>query len=367
MLASDLSPSLKHEPQAEMPGTTARRYLPAVTAVAIEVEKGLLMSDQSSSEVDRLLKTLIPAMRARIERDTGVRVPGVRVRENETDMPKNTYLIMINEVPIVMGTLDRSKLFMPDKDIAPRLERLPDYRYQRLGSYLSDGLWFDAALASEFYATEKRRIWDYLDYLANHLEHTLRQRLSVFLGVQEVDHLLHEWAGKYPEDADYLEGIRRDSGALARTTRRLRALVEERVSIGDPPQLLKGLRAVSELDESTQSIEVLRLALSERLAGNDLNHTHFRLSDEIEGMLDCSIADGGGKLAIRPEDLGEFLSALRTELYARSKKTALVVSIPRLRPFVRYMISSEWPDVPVLARDELLPGIDYGSLPTVSL
>ena len=46
--------------------------------------------------------------------ELGVRFPGIRVRGNETDMPASSYLIMVNEIPLVMGTVNIDKVLVND-------------------------------------------------------------------------------------------------------------------------------------------------------------------------------------------------------------------------------------------------------------
>jgi flagellar biosynthesis component FlhA len=75
----------------------------------------------------------------------------------------------------------------------------------------------------------------------------------------------------------------------------------------------------------------------------------------------------GATFLVTPEDLQEFLSAVRTEIRAAGTRPALVTRSEQLRYFVRYLIREEWPEVPVLADSELVAPVTYEKLPVISL
>jgi type III secretory pathway component EscV len=69
--------------------------------------------------------------------------------------------------------------------------------------------------------------------------------------------------------------------------------------------------------------------------------------------------DAEPALAIAPEECQEFLGIVRETLSARRDRN-VVITDDDLRPFVRWMLEIEFPDIPVLARRELLePLTDY--------
>ena len=43
----------------------------------------------------------------------GVYIPGIRVRGNEGDLPADSYIIMLDEVPLVMGTIAIGQFYCP--------------------------------------------------------------------------------------------------------------------------------------------------------------------------------------------------------------------------------------------------------------
>ncbi len=97
------------------------QMMPVVTPIALEVARDLvpLVDDVSGSE---FLNELVPMMRDGLFYELGVRFPGVRVRGNDGDLPPGSYVIMINEIPLVMGSLDQKKVLV--NDTADRLKLL---------------------------------------------------------------------------------------------------------------------------------------------------------------------------------------------------------------------------------------------------
>lgn len=349
-----------------VPGAKSLDYLPAVTPLALEIATDLLGSDDGPN-VHRLIETLFPQMCERVREDTGVTIPRVRMRCNDTDMPKEQYLIMINEVPLVMGTAYRDKIFVRGVHGKPS-KPSRRYSYAAQGSsFPSEGDWLEAEKAQGGRGRERTEVWNHLEYLTRHVEFMVRRNLVQFFGLQEADHTLGKWleTGLPAEAAQHLRAVREDHNLLQLTSRQLQGLLRDRVPLTQPERVAAGLRAAYGIGDVTECRRVLRDSVREQLWGNDAEHVHFRLSDSIEVILDGAKSPQEGRFSLSPEDLQEFFSTLRTEFNGR--RSALVTTGERLRYFVRYLIREEWPEVPVLASYELMPPLAYDSLPAISL
>ena len=352
---------------AIVPGAQSLDYLPVVTPLAMEYATDLL-GGADSPNVQTLIDKLFPQMRERVREDTGVRVPRLRTRSNDTDMPKDQYLIMINEVPLVMGTAYRDKDFVRGAHVrASKTSWRYSYAAQRSG-FPPEGDWLDPEKAQGGRGRERTEVWSCLEYLTRHIEFVVRLNLLQFFGVQEADNMLGEWleTSLPAEAAQHIRAVREDHRLLRRTTRQLQGLLRDRVPLTQPQRIAAGLRAAHGMDDPAECRRLLREPLRDQLWGNDGEYAHFRLSDAIEAVLDAKSLPGE-RFSLSPEDLQEFFSALRTEFYENGRRPALVTSGERLRYFVRYLIREEWPDVPVLANYELPPPLAYDNLPVISL
>ncbi|HSE16293.1 MAG TPA: FHIPEP family type III secretion protein [Pyrinomonadaceae bacterium] len=337
-----------------MPGAKSLKFLPAVTPVAIEYEANLL----DGGDTLMLTETLFPNMRKRIREDTGVKVPGVRMRSNDTDLAAGQYLIMVNEIPLVMNTAYAGKVFVRSAQSAP--SRSTFYRAEQT-RFPPEGDWHESD-------KERTGVWSHLEYIVRHVEHVIRSNIVQFFGVEETYNMLGEWldAGLPAEVADHIRATREDHRLLRRTSRQLHELLNERVPLTQAEQVATGLVASHRVADPAESRRILRASLRDQLWGNDDEYVHFKLSDSINAILDRK-SSPGERVELSPEDLQEFLSAVRMELGSNGQSPAIVTSGERLRYLVRYLIRQEWNEVPVLAANELAETIPYDKLPEISL
>ena len=347
-----------------IPGAKSFNFLPAVTPLAIEFETNLLGGDDSAS-TRTLTKTLFPKMQDRIREDTGVRIPGVRMRSNDMDMPPNEYLIMVNEIPLVMGTAYPGQVFVQGAPSQRSTASWYSYGTQRF-THAREGEWREEKISDRW--QDRTDVWDHLEYITRHVEHIARLYLVQFFGVQEVYNTLGEWleTGLPGDVAQHIRDIRDDQRLLRRTSRQLRGLLDDRVPLTQPERVATGLKALHLIEDPVECRRVLRDSVREQLWGNDGEYKHFKLSDSITAILDAK-SSPGERLKISRDDLQEFFTALRTDLGSTGPQPAIVTRGERLRYLVRYLIREEWPEVPVLADYELLKPLTYDNLPVISL
>jgi flagellar biosynthesis protein FlhA len=305
--------------------------------------------------------------------DVGRRIPGIRIRENY-DMPSDTYLIVINEIPVEMGSVDPEGIFLPES--APGDERLRPHaprigRRARPGA--PSGKWITAEEMRRATTTGATHMTP-LHYIVAHLEEIVRRNLSLFLALDDARTLLQQWedAGLTDSQAKFALHLRTDYAALTAAVRVLRALVDEGVPLVTPGPLLEGLRLAGAVANPVDAAERVRRPLRRQLPGNALGWHHLRLSDNLEKRLVDGLSSINGivGLTLSPEDLWEVQTALRTTLDAAQQDArAIVVATSELRPYLLHLLAEEWPAIPVLARDELIPSLRgrYRDLPVISL
>ena len=97
-------------------------------------------------------------------------------------------------------------------------------------------------------------------------------------------------------------------------------------------------------------------SLRELLRGNNADHTHHRLPAKAQQQIESALVTGeNGQvlLNIDPTECQEVLAEIRT-LLTESQLPALITK-PELRLPTYRLLRLEWPNVPVLSTDELLP------------
>lgn len=331
-------------------GKKALELLNVVTPIAVEVAGDLIPYIEGSSE-DALSKELsadVETMRESILTQLGVKVPGLRFRGNKTDLPDGTYIIMINEIPLVSGSMSLARRFVVATPEA--LSALGIH-----GELATDPLtgqpsaWIDKNDSAKAESSNLQP-WNTTKYLMRHVEAVVRKNLTEFLGHQKIVNLLESDASATAAE------LLQSPPAITALTTVCSALVAEEVPIQpfeDLCKLFAELRAKEvSLREIVERVRLLPL-FRERLRGNDGRRAFVGLSAAFEDSLRRSIYEREGRLllAMEPEHCQEALAAVRNRVSDGSY--ALVVKDGVLRPFVRRLVELEFPDLPVLAQAEL--------------
>lgn len=321
-----------------------------VTPVAIEVAGDLAVYVERGPDNEGLaaeLSNALSSMREELTRELGVKVPGVRFRTNETDLPNGTYIVMINEIPVVAGNLAQDRRFC---ESSVEALTLLDIKGEPATHPISGapGAWVEREQWKKVEAA-RLELWGIPQYMVKHLEAVLRQNLGEFFGHQEV-------ADRLDDDGVDVADIRASSRATTALTMVCRALLAEGVTVqpihqicacfDEPQRCGVGLR---ELVERIRSLPEIR----DRLPGNQGSRVFKALSRQFEDRLRQSLYERGGHLilAMEPEQCQEALTAIRHSL--DDTPTTLLVTDAALRPFVRKLVELEFPHLPVLSRAEL--------------
>jgi tetratricopeptide (TPR) repeat protein len=332
------------------------QLLPVVTPIAVEMGAKLI---PPNAETDwPLIKVRFPEMRQHIENDTGVVVPGVRVRSNEIGLSAESYLVLLDEVPLAAGEVHMDRRYTMTPGGALEAAGIPSDAVIATADPLTGapGFWIGPEHWSVA-ASHNLTLWeDPLEFMVRHIEAILGRNLWQFLGVQEVENLIERWSGT-DRGAALVKAALPDPALHVRFARVLRALVKERVPIGAWENILETVRDTGlESEEPGAAVRAIRIGLKPRLPGNGKNDERRQLPAEIEDRIARWIwrQDDRTYLAILPEATQDLLAGLRKVLEPAAGNVVLVASNSEVRPFVRRLIQHEFPDVMVIANDELL-------------
>jgi hypothetical protein len=147
--------------------------VPLVTPIALEAANDLEDVVKFEDDRETRFKRLIESMRAGIREQFGVNLPGLRVRLNEGDLEAGSYIVMINEIPLVMGTVHADRALCnatPEELSALGLngeEAIdPGSGVRRALVYRDD---WDGVRAAGF------TLWESAEHIALHLDSILRK------------------------------------------------------------------------------------------------------------------------------------------------------------------------------------------------
>lgn len=348
----------------------SQQMLPVVTPIALEVAQDLipLVDDAQGSD---FLNEMIPMMRDGLFYELGVRYPGLRVRGNEGDLPAGSYIIMINEIPLVMGTADMQKVLVNDTPDRLKLLNI-DGEAAVNPANQSECAWIPVEhkpIAEQAGLTT----WDAAGYMVLHLSAVLRKNASEFVGIQEVQNMLEQLEQAFPA---LVKEVVPKAVSPFQLTDILRRLVEEEISVRDLRSILQALAEWGPVENDTVMLtEYVRAALkryiSHKYTRGQSTLIVYLLDPQIEETVRSSIqhTSSGSYLALEPEITQEILAAVRNEIgnLPPSAQQPVVLTTMEIRRYFRKLVELEFPHLAVLSYQELSPEMNIQPIARISL
>lgn len=334
----------------------AQRKLLLVTPLAVDASPALFPPGEAWTESHPLFLRYIPEMRQRVEAETGVTLPGVRIRADEALGPDG-FRVLLNETVLCTERVLPEGRFCPDPDRlhpASRAGALPAHN-PRTGR--DDGVW----LASGAEGQAGAPLWDPLEYMVHRLEEEVRSHLGSFLGLQELGERLRAWcaAGADAETRDArhqrVAQALPDLAARVRFLGGLHLLLRESVPVADLDTLLEVFEQ-SEGQELAAVVEEARFALRGEIPAAEPSRTFVRLSSAVESALARSVVTREGKrfLSLDPEWAQMFTRAAAAALEGLNlREVSVVAEQEEVRPYLWTLMSTGFPGVSVVAAREL--------------
>ena len=349
----------------------AQQMLPVVTPIALEVAADLIPLVEDAGGGNKFLGEMVPMMRDGLFYERGVKFPGIRVRGNETDLPDGTYIIMINEVPIISGNLSLANVLV--NDTVDRLTLLNITGEEAINpANGSECAWIPeeyAGIAEQAGLTT----WDAAGYMVLHLSSILRKNASEFLGIQEVQNMLEQLEQAFPA---LVKEVVPKAVSPFQLTDIMRRLVEEEISIRDLGSVLLALAEWGQVESDTVMLtEYVRNALKRYIShkytrgGNTL--VVYLLDPQIEETVRGSIqhTQSGSYLALEPEITQEILTSVRNEVgnLPPPAQNPVILTTMEIRRYFRKLVELEFPHLAVLSYQELSPDMNIQPIARISL
>jgi len=336
--------------------TDTVRLLPDVTPITVEVDISVLPEGPNSEW--ELFKTYLPEMRARIEADMGIEVPGTRVRGNELVPSPGSYLIMLDEVPLIREYLKPGKVYC-----SASLESLEALQIPRSALIekphpmtATPGCWVDSEYL-HIISDSGYEFWeDPLLFMIYHLEAVLRRNLANFLGIQEVETILENHA-KTAEGEQQITSVLPDRQTRVHFARLLRTLVKENTPISNIGEILQAFRELQLNSENLdEAVRQIRLQNKSILSGNRPEVQRFGLPRNWEEMVNgwARMVDGKTKFTPPPDKAHNLIQEIDRLVPSPNRNSVLVVNNHQTRPFLRRLLENRFPDLMVMSAEELV-------------
>ncbi|MBK6688878.1 MAG: type III secretion system export apparatus subunit SctV [Deltaproteobacteria bacterium] len=347
--------------EAKQQKSITESLAPTVVPVGIDLDPGLAQAlgftMEEADDDAELIKTFIPQLRDALFLETGVRFPGVRVRPHVKGLPENSFVVRINDVPVMQERI------VPGKCLATvhpeKLQRLGvqavsiHHPVSRAEMALIDGE--DKAVVE----AAGINVWNESGLLALYVASVLRRRVKDFIGLQEVSDMVERLEKAYPS---LVKEVVPKVCTVQQLVGVLRRLVEEGVSIRNLKSIIEALGEFGTRDgDGVFLTEKVRSALSTQLAYSYAGlSTHLpvvMLDPVIEDTIASSIHQNahGQVLTLAPEICRAIISSIATSLQpmVAQGKRPVVLTNCEIRRFVRKVLETDLPGVAVLSFDEL--------------
>lgn len=311
----------------------------------------------------------IPRLRQRIYSEIGVRIPGIRVRKS-TELPSGCNVeIHIMDLPVFQGNLSVSGGFVP----------MIDDRFKQLASKTEEvesGYPFSGTLISE---ESIQRVSDagYSVYfksslLALVLHRVITRNAHELLGLQETKWMCDELEVVCPDSINELVPQRM---SYARLCDVLRRLVQEEVSIRDFKRIIETLAEYADLEPDNIALtDTVRARLGRQICHKRSENGTLSLlviSSEIEEMFRESIELSGSEriLAMSPDLIDRIIQSFSCQMdKIQALNSAAILTVEHSIRYVLWrFLSQQFPNISVLAAQELPPGLSVQAVGSIDL
>jgi len=328
----------------------------ALTIDEVKIELGYALLSLINDLEGRRLTDQIRALRRALAQEYGFVIPSVRILDNMR-LPNQGYAIRIKEMEAGAGEVRLGHLMAMDP--AGRQVELPG-EHTKEPAFGLPATWIDDNLREE--ATFRGyTIVDPSTVLTTHLTEILKENMADLLSYAEVQKLLKELG---PEEKKLVDELVPSVVTVTTLQRVLQALLREKVSIRDLPAILEGLAEAAPHSSSVTSlVEHVRSRLARQLCwqhkGEDGALPIVTLSPEWEAAFaEALIGQGEDKqLAMAPSRLQDFIRAVRDvfERAAMAGESAVLLTGPQIRPYVRSIIERFRGQTVVMSQNEIHP------------
>ena len=342
--------------------------LPVVTPIAIEIAGDLVpLVESEGGALSPHFQETIKLLRDGLQYELGhKKIPGIRIRGNENELPDCTYIIMINEIPLVSGNVNIGKVFV-DKTV-DQLKTLGIQGEETINpANGSEGAWIPSEL-KEKVENAGVTVWDPVEYMILHLSSVLRKNFTEFITVQDTSEEIESKAGKYYQE------IYEAPGGIVRFTDVLKILAEEDVPVKElesicETYLSKKNSPLYEIVEELRCHEKIRPLL----VGNKFSNEYCnvcQLGSDISSLINNGIFTNGDAalLALEPQPTQDILTAIRNKvsnLPPTIQNPVIMTEDSRIRRHVRKLVELEFPYLAVMSKREIIKKVQ--TLATITL
>ncbi|NQU58594.1 MAG: flagellar biosynthesis protein FlhA [Rhodospirillales bacterium] len=349
--------------QVETAAIAAETAAPAEEPVAaalqmdiVRLELGYALLALINNEKGERLTDQIKALRRQLAQEMGFVLPAVRIQDN-VQLPSNTYLVRIKEIEAGRGELHPNMLLVMD----PNGEQISLPGEETVEPTFG--------LPAMWVADEQREEAQFRGYtvvdpptvITTHLTEIIKDNMPELLSYTETQKLLDDMGEDHQKMIADLVPQKVSLGSIQRV---LQNLLSERISTRDLATILEGINEAVGFTQNVNAItEHVRARLSRQISDTNTTPEGYipivTLSAEWEQSFAESVVGKGEdlQLSMPPSRLQEFIKLVRDvfDRQAMIGESPVLLTSPRIRPYVRSVIERFRPSTVVMSQNEVHP------------
>jgi flagellar biosynthesis protein FlhA len=359
-LAEEEEAKAAKEAPKEEPTTAALQ----IDQIRLELGYGLLSlinGDHGTRLTDQ-----VKALRRTLAQEMGFIMPSVRIQDN-LQLQANGYILRVKEIEVGRGELRPNMLLVMDpkgEPIALGGENTTEPTFGLPAQWVPEAMREEAQFRG-YTVVEPQTV------ITTHLTEVVKDNMAELLSYSETQKLIDELDKPHQKLVTDMVPSQIPMGSVQRV---LQNLLSERVSIRDLPTILEG---IFEACGSSRNVSIITEHVRARLARqisdantNDLGIIPLvTLSPQWEQAFAEALAGQGEErhLSMPPSRLQEFIQAVRGafERLAMRGETAVLLTSPAVRPYVRSIVERFRAMTVVMSQNEIHPKARIKTLGTV--
>lgn len=332
-----------------------------IDAIEFEFGYGLIPLADESQGGDLLDRVVM--IRRQLALELGFILPTVRIRDH-LQLSPNAYRIKVKGNVVAEGEL----LLDHYLAMSPGIEDPEVYGIDTTEpAFGLPALWIDEETRTRA-EMSGYTVVDPPSVVATHLTETLKKHAADLLGREETKQLVEHLKETHPV---LVEDVTPSVLSIGDIQKVLRHLLKEHVSIRNLPLLFETMADYGKVTKDADILgEYCRQGLSRQLTDQvsppDGPLYVVTLGGQTEQLIQDAVqkTEFGNYLALDPEQAREIIerSGEQLSMFERYGASAVILCSPTIRLFVRQLLERYYPDVPVLAYNELLSSIEVKSI-----
>ncbi|WP_276514399.1 flagellar biosynthesis protein FlhA [Exiguobacterium alkaliphilum] len=351
-------PLPEEEPMAQ---TETVVSLLQIDAIEFEFGYGLIPLADESQGGDLLDRVVM--IRRQLALELGFILSTVRIRDH-LQLSPNAYRIKVKGNVVAEGEL----LLDHYLAMSPGIEDPEVYGIETTEpAFGLPALWIDEETRARA-EMSGYTVVDPPSVVATHLTETLKKHAADLLGREETKQLVEHLKETHPV---LVEDVTPSVLSIGDIQKVLRHLLKEHVSIRNLPLLFETMADYGKVTKDADILgeycrQGLARQLTDQVSPPDGPLYVVTLGGQTEQLIQDAVqkTEFGNYLALDPDQARDIIerTAEQLSMFERYGASAVILCSPTIRLFVRQLLERYYPDVPVLAYNELLSSVEVKSI-----